>query len=233
MADARGAGSSARASGDAKSDGEPGKRAVREDGATCTMESKRHCHRAKGAHAAEGDDDDAPDAVPLLPPRSLDTFPKEWWIHLVRYFKMYDLAQLHQTCRIIRAYELQAKCLYICVRCQYQLELLNRCQTGVERVIVQWCFGLHDPTKVTRPLGACRSLKAWHFQQEPRGLRRPCSSHLTSTVQVEVSQLAHLQQFLQQQRRYVASARTRRRMMACGRALQAGEHRVSPFLFVS
>ena len=142
-----------------------------------------------------------------LTTRGLDQFPREWWTQMVRYFSLRTLVRLHLTCTSIKNHALPSKCLYICVHRASQLPRLTMCQASVERVRIQWCRGLYDPTVVVERLGSCTSLKAWHFEQTPR-LHSPgqqTKTHLTAPVQVNVSQLTTLQTFLQKQPRCVVA----------------------------
>lgn len=139
-----------------------------------------------------------------LTTRGLDEFPKEWWTQMVRYFSLLTLVRLHLTCTSIKNHALPSKCLYICVRSASQLPMLTLCQASVERVMIQLCRGVYDPTVVVERLGACTSLKAWHFEQTPRGVDEANQVHLTAPVQVNVSQLTTLQTFLQKQPRCVS-----------------------------
>ena len=123
---------------------------------------------------------------------------------MVRYFSLLTLVRLHLTCTSIKNHALPSKCLYICVRSASQLPMLTLCQASVERVMIQLCRGVYDPTVVVERLGACTSLKAWHFEQTPRGVDEANQVHLTAPVQVNVSQLTTLQTFLQKQPRCVS-----------------------------
>ena len=133
----------------------------------------------------------------------LDQFSSCWWRHLVQYFEMVELLRLHLTCTGIRAHALPSKCLCVYLDFPCQLGWLQECQDSVERVIIRFCAALHDPTQVVTRLGACTSLKEWHFEQHPRGVTDADHTHLTAPIQVVVSQLTHLRTFLQQQPRYV------------------------------
>ena len=157
-----------------------------------------------------------------LTTRGLDEFPKEWWTQMVRYFSLLTLVRLHLTCTSIKNHALPSKCLYICVRSASQLPMLTLCQASVERVMIQLCRGVYDPTVVVERLGACTSLKVWHFEQTPRGVDEANQVHLTAPVQVNVSQLTTLQTFLQKQPRCVSCVPVACIAAICGHELLNG-----------
>ena len=139
-----------------------------------------------------------------LTTRRLDKFPKEWWTQMVRYFSLGTLVSLHRTCTIIKRHALPSKCLYIDVCHEMELLRLTQCQASVEKVLIHFCPHLYDPTIVVNYLGACTSLKAWYYMQQPRlHTLHQARTHLTTPVQVDVSQLTTLQTFLQKQKRCV------------------------------
>ena len=141
------------------------------------------------------------DAVRTTPILDL---PKELWKQMVRYFSLRVLVSLNLTCTSIKRHALPSKCLYINVCDEMELPRLTQCQASVEKVMIHFCPNLYDPTIVVNYLGACTSLKAWYYMQQPRlHTLHQARTHLTTPVQVDVSQLTTLKTFLQKQKRCV------------------------------
>lgn len=151
------------------------------------------------------DDPSVASVLTILTTYRMDLCSIDRRIQFVRYFKLFDLLGLHLTCKSIYAHALPSKCWYICVQWSRHLRRLSIYQESLEHVTIYRCPGLYDPTKVIQHLGSCTSLKAWHFEQTPRGVTNAYQTQLSSLIQADVSQLSQLKTFLQRQKRCVSA----------------------------